>query len=84
MTIVDKTEARKEKIDADQAWAIISQADQVHIGKGKKTLSFKPDESSKQEILKAAMGRSGNLRAPTLKVKKEIFVGFNDSIYQNI
>lgn len=84
MEIIDKTDARKEKIDADKAWDIFAKAGQILIGKGKKILSFKPEEASREEILKAAMGRSGNLRAPTLQVKNTLFVGFNESIYQDL
>ena len=55
----------------------------VHIGKGKKVFSYAPDNKNKEEILKASLGRTGNLRAPTLKKGDQLFVGFNDSIYSN-
>jgi len=47
-------------------------------------LSFEPDEINREEILKAALGRTGNLRAPTLKTKNAVFVGFNDNIYSKL
>ena len=78
------TDARKEKIDADQAWEIFSKAEQVTIGKGKKSLVFAPGQGNKEAILKAAMGRSGNLRAPSLKIKGCLYIGFNDTIYDQI
>lgn len=56
----------------------------IYIGKGKKTIFFEPDETHKQEILKASLGRTGNLRAPALKVKNKMFVGFNDTLYSRI
>ena len=37
-----------------------------------------------EEILKAAMGRSGNLRAPTLKTKNAVYIGFNEEIYTGL
>lgn len=82
--IADKIDARKEKIDSDQAWSILASARRIHIGKGKKIISFEPTPDNKEEILKAAMGRSGNLRAPTLKIKKDIYIGFNETLYDSI
>ncbi|MFH2093993.1 MAG: ArsC family (seleno)protein [Pseudomonadota bacterium] len=79
--IANKTDARKERIDADQAWVILSEGKQVYIGKGKKNLQFEPTQKNKEEILKAAMGPSGNLRAPTLKIKGNLYVGFNEALY---
>ncbi len=84
VVITDKTDARKEKIDTDQAWAILSKAKQIHIGKGKKSLDFEPSQENKEEILKSAMGRTGNLRAPTLKIKGNLYIGFNDSLYDGV
>jgi hypothetical protein len=78
------SDARKEKIDKDQAWGLISGLSTVYIGKGKKVLSFEPDGINKEEILRAALGRTGNLRAPALKTGNAIFIGFNDNIYSNL
>lgn len=80
----EKSDARKERIDGDQAWQLISEFNTVHIGKGKKTLTFKPSPENKDEILKAAMGRSGNLRAPTIKTGQAIIIGFNEDIYKQL
>jgi len=78
------SDARKEKIGKDQAWALISKLKTVYIGKGKKTLSFEPDSMNKEEILKSSLGRTGNLRAPALKAANAIFIGFNDNIYSKL
>jgi hypothetical protein len=47
-------------------------------------LSFKPDELNKTEILKASMGRSGNLRAPTIVKEDMLYIGFNETIYEDL
>ena len=75
------SDAGKEKIDKDKAWELISGVTTVYIGKGKKVLSFEPDEAGKDEILKASLGRTGNLRAPAVKTGRAMFIGFNDIIY---
>ena len=77
-------DAGKEKIGKDKAWELISELKTVYIGKGKKVISFEPDEASKEEILKASLGRSGNLRAPAVKTGRIMFVGFNDTIYSKL
>ncbi len=77
-------DARKRKIDSDTAWEIIEKFDSIIIGKGKKAITFEPDESSKDEILKAALGRSGNLRAPTIEVDNKLIIGFNDLMYKEL
>lgn len=75
-------DAKKEKIDTDMAWQMITQYDRVKIGKGKKVLDYAPDERVKEEILKAAMGRSGNLRAPSIATGKTLLIGYNDQMYE--
>lgn len=63
---------------------MISAKKHVFIGKGKKVLSFEPDDTNKAEILKAGMGRSGNLRAPTLALRDALYIGFNETLYEDL
>ncbi len=79
-----KINAGKEKIGADKAWEIISGLDHVYIGRGKKVVEFSPDPEKREEILKLALGRTGNLRAPAIIKGNSGFIGFNDEIYQNL
>lgn len=74
-------DARKEKIDRKKAWELITANNQVYIGRGKKVLSFEPGQGEKEEILKAAMGRSGNLRAPAVRAGERLFIGYNEAVY---
>jgi hypothetical protein len=83
MTITDISDARNEKIDLEKAWELIRTQGRVYIGKGKKVWSFAPKETNREEILKMAMGRSGNLRAPSIKTDAGFFIGYNDQIYEN-
>lgn len=78
------TDARKEGIDLESAWERIKQYDIIHIGKGKKVLTFSPDETNREEILKAAIGRSGNLRAPTVEIDRMLMIGYNDEMYRGL
>jgi len=81
LTPKDIVDAKKEKIDSQMAWELLQTRKTVHIGKGKRVLSLDTDAAHKQEILAAAMGRSGNLRAPAIKTNRAFFIGYNDEIY---
>jgi len=69
------------RIDASAAWKLLQQAKIITTAKGKKVSQWKPEADEKEAILKHVMGPSGNLRAPTYRVKDEFIVGFNSDLY---
>ncbi len=71
-------------IQADGAWQLFQGADSLQVGRGKKTATFIPGAAAKEEILKVALGRTGNLRAPTLRVGKNVYVGYNEEMYREL
>lgn len=79
--MAEQSDARKEKIGADAAWEMFREYKTIRVGKGKKYVEFSPTEENREAILKAALGRTGNLRAPTLKMGDKLMVGFNDDMY---
>ena len=79
-----RTDARKEKLDSTEVWERIKTAQFVHVAKGKKVDVFDPNADLQDAILKAIMGRSGNLRAPTLQIGDTFFVGFNAPLYDAV
>ncbi len=79
--INEAVEARKQKIEGDDAWAILGAAKELIVGRGKKFQVFDPAKDDRDEILKVCLGRTGNLRAPTLKIGDRVVVGFNDEMY---
>ena len=62
----------------------IKTAQSIHVAKGQKVDVFDPNVDSQDIILKAVIGRSGNLRAPTLQLGDTFFVGFNAKLYDAI
>ncbi len=80
----DRTDARKEKLEADAVWDLMSSADQIVVAKGKSIETFVPDEDNRESILKVVLGRSGSLRAPTVKAGNAFFVGYNDALYTDV
>ncbi len=80
--ITEAVEARKQKIEGDDAWNILASTDELIVGRGKKFQTFDPKTDDKEAILKVCLGRTGNLRAPTLKMGSRVVVGFNDDMYE--
>ena len=80
--ITEAVEARKQKIEGDDAWAVLGSAKELVVGRGKKFQIFDPKKDDKEPILKVCLGRTGNLRAPTLKMGDRVVVGFNDDMYE--
>ena len=52
------------------------------MAKGKKTLSFdlKKERPSDDELLALMLGRSGTLRAPSIRAGTKFLVGYNDEL----
>lgn len=44
-------------------------------------VEWKPSAGNRAEILKEAMGRSGSLRAPSVKLGDTLVIGYNDAVY---
>lgn len=82
--MLETVDARKEVLQAEGAWQLFKDMEAIHVGRGKKTQVFSPDAASKEEILKVSLGRTGNLRAPTLRIGSVLYVGYNDAMYGDI
>lgn len=77
-----RTDARKEKVDAAGAWDLMADATRIVVAKGKRVETFVPTEETREAILKVVMGRSGNLRAPTVRSGDVFLVGYNEALYE--
>ena len=84
VTIKTTINARKERIDAAAAWGLLKSAAYITTAKGKKVKAFNPKLNDKVDILKQAMGPSGNLRVPSLRVKDSFVIGFNKELYEQV
>lgn len=79
--IIKSVQAREQKIEREEAWNLLKDAKEIIVGRGKHTVVFHPDIDSKEEILQACLSKSGNLRAPSLRVGKRHLIGFNQDMY---
>lgn len=74
-------DARATRIDTEQAWDLLKEAVSITTVKGKKVQHWNPQSDDKTTILQQVIGPSGNLRAPTLRVRETFIVGFNAELY---
>ena len=83
MSTEQVVDAKKTKIDEAAAWLLLKDAGSIAIAKGKKIHNFTLATTGKDEILKHAMGPSGNLRAPTYRAGDQFVIGFNAELYED-
>ena len=81
LQVENRTDARKEAMDAAAVWDLMSSAKQIIVAKGRRIENFVPTEDTRESILKVVMGRSGSLRAPTVQSGDVFLVGFNETLY---
>ncbi|PIE59642.1 MAG: hypothetical protein CSA32_02975 [Desulfobulbus propionicus] len=81
IAITETVNAGKEKITGEDAWELLKQADEIIVGRGRKYVVFEPGATNKEEVLKQTLGRTGNLRAPTLRIGKKLIIGYSDEMY---
>ncbi|MCG8420474.1 MAG: hypothetical protein MJE77_21275 [Proteobacteria bacterium] len=79
MTIKEQVDARKHKLGPAQALELARESGQLWVARGKKVLFFdmKNDPPADEELAAVLVGRSGNLRAPTIVAGKVMIVGYN-------
>ena len=83
---VEPINARKVAIGPEAALALLSDVAALTVVQGRKLYEFdltteRPDDET---ILNLIIGRSGNLRAPTLRIGTTLVVGFNAELYERL
>lgn len=76
--------ASKERFDAQAALELAQNAQHLWAAKGKKQVKLKIAEAEEEEMTKAMIGPSGNLRAPSFRVGRRFVVGFQEDLYREI
>ncbi len=82
-TIAD---ANKQKQGRAEALALAKTASVILVAKGKKLVTFdmKNDAPDDETLLAHLLGPTGNLRAPTIKKGKTLYVGFSEEAYRGL
>lgn len=79
-------DARKNTHSRKEALELAKTVNVIHTTKGKNviTLDIKKDKPDEETLLAALLGPTGNLRAPTFRKGKTLFVGFNPEGYDKV
>jgi len=81
LAVRETVNTKAEKFGNADLAALFKGAKTVVVAKGKKSVSFDP-KTELEELTAVALGRSGNLRAPTVKVGKRYLVGFSQDVWE--
>ncbi|NNF05497.1 MAG: hypothetical protein HKN21_01930 [Candidatus Eisenbacteria bacterium] len=83
VTVRETVNASKEKFGPKDLAKVFEDATKVIVAKGKKVVTFdmKKVSTKDAEFQKAVIGPSGNLRAPSIRTGKTMFVGFSEDAY---
>lgn len=66
----------------EQALAVLDGVTDLYVARGRRVLHFdlRRARPPDQELLELMLGRSGKLRAPTIKAGTRLLVGYNDEL----
>ncbi|HYC78252.1 MAG TPA: ArsC family (seleno)protein [Planctomycetota bacterium] len=83
MTVGTTVDARKRKMGRDEAVALARTAKRIVVaeGRGVRELAVTAKSPSDDALADALLGRSGTLRAPTLRIGDVLLVGFSEAAY---
>jgi arsenate reductase-like glutaredoxin family protein len=84
--IAEVIDAKKQRYPRNDALALLKGVKTLHVAKGKKVTSvdLAKDRPDDDELAGLLLGPSGNLRAPTQRVGKAMYVGFNAEMYEDL
>ncbi len=84
--VKEQVDARKVRYAPADAVKLARDASQVYVAKGKKVLHFdmKQAPPTDAELTSALIGPSGNLRAPTFRRGKSLFVGMHEEEFARV
>ncbi len=83
INVIERSPA-SQKLQETDARTLLKSANKLIVARGKKITEFKITSRASKEAVQAMLGPTGNLRAPTLRVGKNLIVGFNDEAYGNV
>jgi arsenate reductase-like glutaredoxin family protein len=85
VAVKTKADAHKEKQGRAEALALAKSVGVIHVSKGKKSVTIDMKDSPDDDTLVGyLLGPTGNLRAPTIKNGKTLYVGFNEEAYRKM
>jgi arsenate reductase-like glutaredoxin family protein len=77
-------DTKKMPMPASSALTMARKCDYLVSGRGAKWKKIKISECADEELEKILLGRSGNLKAPTIRVGKHLLVGWCEAAWLSI
>ena len=76
--------ATKEPVEGDAAFELLDGVTRLRVAKGKKVVDVDlgEDRPADEELLALLLGRSGKLRAPTIRTGDTLLVGFHLGMFE--
>jgi arsenate reductase-like glutaredoxin family protein len=83
---LEEVDARKERLGANEALGLLQGVNKLIVSKGRKVtkVNLKTARPEDAELVRLMLGPTGNLRAPTIKSKKTLLIGFNLEAYESV
>jgi hypothetical protein len=81
---VVEVDAKKEALQAEAAWDRLQRAEKIFVVNGQKVQEYVPGLAIKDDLMHDVLGRTGNLRAPTVQVGNTYYVGYNETMYEEL
>jgi len=81
-----QTDAKKATIKGDAALGVLKDVDEIYAVKGKQVVhvDLRREKPTRAELLGILLGPTGNLRAPTLRTRRTLLVGFDEATYKRV
>ena len=78
-------DANKQRQGRAEALALAKTVNVIHVAKGKKIVTIDMNQAPDDDTLVGyLLGPTGNLRAPTIKKGKTLYIGFNEEAYRSL
>ena len=86
VVIKHRIDARTTPLTEADALELIEKAKDLYVTRGAKVIHFDlgREHPGNESILELVIGRSGKLRAPTIKVGRAVVIGFDEATYQRV
>jgi arsenate reductase-like glutaredoxin family protein len=86
LNVKERVDASKTRIGRDEALALARSAARVLVARGRGVVEFNMQKNPPDDDTLAAhlLGRTGNLRAPTIRVGRTLLVGFSEEGYRHV
>ncbi len=86
VAVTTQTDAKKATIKGDAALSLLEDVDEIYAAKGKRVVhvDLRREKPPRAELRDLLLGPTGNLRAPTLRARRTLIVGFDEATYARV